>query len=372
MRLLLCGGGTAGHVNPAIAVAEELKSRDADAKILFIGRTGGQENELITASGYELKTVKVEGLKRSMSTDNVRRVITALKARSAAEQIIREFAPDVILGTGGYVCWPVISAGRRLGIPTAIHESNLTPGMTTKMLAAKCDRVFLNHEKTAEYLSQKTRCITVGNPLRSDFEHVDRRAARRKMGLRDDDIFLLSFGGSIGAECINKVMAEVMESYSSKTPKLRHLHATGKRYYRPEEKKYMGAGVGGCRMTPYVSNMPTAMTAADIVVSRCGAMTLSELSAAGVAAILIPSPNVTGDHQLKNAIYLKERGAAEVIEEKDLSAKRLIDSINSLIIDENGRKNRAKTINELFVPRAAEKLVNELFSINSKAKGAVL
>lgn len=363
MRLLLCGGGTAGHINPAIAVAQQIKKQIPSSTLLFVGREGGQENRLVTDAGFEVKTLQVEGLKRSLCTDNIRRIITAIRARSTAEQIIKEFMPDVVLGTGGYVCWPVISAAVKLGIPCAIHESNVTPGMTTKMLAPKCTKVFLNHERTAEYLSQRTKCTRVGNPILQGFEKIERSSARQRLGIKEGEFFILSFGGSIGASRINQVITEVMDGLSSKTPTIKHLHATGKKYYRPEEKRYMGAGYRGCKILSYINNMPTAMKAADLVICRSGAMTISELEAVGVAAILIPSPNVTGNHQFKNAAYLAERDAAILIEEKDLTSQILIDSINRLIIDENGRKSKAKNVKELFVPDSAQMIVNELISM---------
>ena len=370
MRLLLCGGGTAGHINPAIAVAEELKSRDKDSQILFIGREGGRENELITKAGFNFKTVNIEGIQRSISTDNIRRIIKALRAREMSERIIRDFKPDVILGTGGYVCWPVITAGKKLNIPTAIHESNITPGMTTRLVSNKCNILLLNQDKTKEYLSKKANTITVGNPLRKDFGKVSRQSARSKMGIGKEEIFILSFGGSIGAQRLNEVILQVMEMHSSRTEGVRHLHATGKRYYRSDEKKYVDKSFGGCRIVPFINNMPTALAAADIVICRCGALTLSELSAVGVAAILIPSPNVSGNHQYKNALHLAEAGAAELIEEKNLSAEALIKSIMFLENDKNGRKIRAKNIKALHNPDAAKRIVEELISLQNYHKMA--
>ncbi len=371
MKLLLCGGGTAGHVNPAIAVAEELKSRDKDAQILFIGRDGGKENEPIARAGFKLETIKIEGLRRSFTTDNIRRIITALKARSAAEKIIKEFNPDVILGTGGYVCWPVISAGNALGIPTAVHESNISPGMTTKLVSGKCDLIFLNHEKTKDYLGSKARCITVGNPLRQDFGRITRGDARRKMGLSNDEIFILSFGGSIGAKRLNEVITEVMDEHSSKIKTVRHLHASGKRYYSEAEKKYIDKTYLGCRIVPYIDNMPTALKAADIVICRCGAVTLSEIAAVGVAAILIPSPNVSDNHQYKNGKHLADGGAGVLIEEKNLSKEALINQLLELENDENGRKNKAKSINAYYTPDAAKMIIEELFMLKKASKKTV-
>jgi UDP-N-acetylglucosamine--N-acetylmuramyl-(pentapeptide) pyrophosphoryl-undecaprenol N-acetylglucosamine transferase len=262
MRLLLCGGGTAGHVNPAIAIAEEIRSRDNSASFLCIGREGGRENELINKAGFEVKTIKIEGLRRSLSSDNIRRIICALKAKSAAEKIIKDFNPDFVFGTGGYVCWPVITAAKSLGIKTAIHESNVSPGITTKMVSGKCDIIFLNHEKTNDYLGRRKNSLVVGNPLRQDFGRLTRDEARRKLKIKDSEFFILSFGGSIGAQRLNEVMLEVIEKYSSKNPRVKHLHAMGKRYYREGEKKYVDRAISGCRIVaPHfcrrMSSVPT-------------------------------------------------------------------------------------------------------------------
>ena len=368
MRLLLCGGGTAGHVNPAIAIAEEIRSRDKNSSFLFIGREGGRENELITKAGFEVKTIKIEGLRRSLSSDNIRRIIYALKARSAAEKIIKDFKPDIVFGTGGYVCWPVITAAKALGIKTAIHESNVSPGITTKMVSGKCDMIFLNHEKTKDYLGRRNNSLVVGNPLRHNFGTITREDARRRLKIKDNEFFILSFGGSIGAQRLNDVILEVIEEYSSKNPRVKHMHAMGKRYYKEGEKKYIDRPVGGCRIVSYINDMATAMKAADIVISRCGAITLSEISASQTAAILIPSPNVSDNHQYKNAKLFSDAGAASLIEEKNLSAERLICEIKSLENDEIGRKNRAKIIGALYIPGAEKTIADKLFSLNNLIK----
>ncbi|MBQ8302983.1 MAG: undecaprenyldiphospho-muramoylpentapeptide beta-N-acetylglucosaminyltransferase [Clostridia bacterium] len=361
MKIIFCGGGTAGHITPAIAVAEEVRKSDKNAKILFIGRNGGRENELVKKAGFEIKTINVGGLKRSLSLKNIKTVLNAVKAIKTASSIIEEFDPDVILGTGGYVCWPVIYAGKRLGVRTAIHESNVIPGLTTRLIAGKCNKVFLNHKETADHLGSKVKTVVVGNPLRSEFYKITKDEARRKLGIPSDEILIVSFGGSIGAEKINNVMLEVIEKYSSQKSKIKHLHSTGERYFwsmNIDQKKYESKG---CKILPFINDMPTALRAADIAVCRSGAMTLSELAASEVAAILIPSPNVTDNHQYKNAKHLLEAGAAVLIEEKNLSAEVLITELDSLKNDKNGRKKRAKTLSALQTPDSARLILGELF-----------
>ena len=362
MRLLLCGGGTAGHITPALVVAEKMKTRFPDTKILFIGRQGGNENEAVKKAGIELKTIDIQGLKRKLTIENVKRLKLAVKARKEAERIIEDFKPDVILGTGGYVCWPVISAGKKLNIPTAIHESNAYPGLTTRLLASKCDIVFLGREEAKAYLTKRAKIKVVGNPVSREFTKLSHEEARKKLGIRSDEIFILSFGGSVGADKLNRVVIEVMQNHTAKDSNIKHIHATGKRYFDSHNttaKLYDNR----CKILPYIDNMPTMLRAADIVICRCGAMTLAEISAVGVAAILIPSPNVSGNHQYKNAKQLSERGAASLIEEKNLTEKLLWDSILELKNDKNGRKNRAKKILNYSTPDAAKRIADELIFI---------
>ena len=366
MRLLLCGGGTAGHINPAIAIAEELMSSDPNSKILFIGREGGDENSLIKKAGFNYKTINILGLKRSFSLSNIKRVLTALKALNMATKIIKEFNPDVILGTGGYVCWPIITAGKRMGIPTAIHESNIIPGLTTKLLARKCDLVLLNREEAKRHLSNSTNFKTVGNPLRNDFKKTGRKDARAKLKVGENDCLIVSFGGSIGSEKMNDVIIDLMKTYTSKEKNIRHIHAVGKRYYKEIEKA--NEGLGGCSIVPFIEDMPEYLNAADIVICRCGAMTISEICEVGVPAILIPSPNVAANHQLANGNILKNAGGAILIEEKNLNVDTLKNAVIKLKSDKNGRKTRAKTLKALSTPNSAKDIVFCLFSLLKTAK----
>ncbi|MBQ8415155.1 MAG: undecaprenyldiphospho-muramoylpentapeptide beta-N-acetylglucosaminyltransferase [Clostridia bacterium] len=368
MRLLLCGGGTAGHVNPAIAIAEEALRQDKTTKILFVGREGGKENNLIKKAGFEIKTIKIQGLKRSLSPSNLGRVLSAIKAKKEAEKIIKDFMPDVIVGTGGYVCWPVVSAAKTMKVPRAIHESNFTPGLTTKLLSGKCDRVFLGVEDTKHYLSKKAKTLTVGNPTRETFKKVSRHEARRSFGIADKELFILSFGGSIGSEKLNSVVLEVMEKHSAKKDEVKHLHATGERYFSEIKSEYKAGLKNGCAIVPYIDNMPVAMKAADIVICRSGAMTVSEIVEAGVASILIPSPNVSGNHQYHNAKRISDLGAAILIEEKDLDTEGLTNKLILLENDKNGRKNRAKKLKELFIENSAKLIVEELKNMINQQK----
>lgn len=365
MKVLLCGGGTAGHISPAIAIAEEIINRDKDASILFIGREGGKENEAVVKAGFRLKTIKIQGLKRSFSISNITRIFKAIEAKQKVRKMIQDFAPDIILGTGGYVCWPIILAGKEMSIPVAIHESNVSAGLTTRLLAKKCDRVFLGKEETKHSLNKKAKTLTVGNPLQKAFTEVTRKEARRILGIKDNEIFILSFGGSIGADKLNQVLLKIMKNHSAKIPHIKHTHATGQRYYDSLESEYKKGILNGCNVLPYINDMPIALNAADIVICRGGAITISELAAVGVAAIIIPSPNVSENHQFKNAEYLSKKDAAAVIEEKNLSEESLLTQLLELETDKNRRKNRAKKIKEFAALNSAKNIVDELFLIKN-------
>ena len=258
-----------------------------------------------------------------------------------------------------------------MNIPSAIHESNYIPGLTTKLLARKCDTVFLNNYDTKKYLPESVRTVVSGTPLLLSFLNNDRNEARRKLEIKSDEILIVSFGGSIGSEKMNETLVEIIRRYSSKDKSIKHIHATGQAHYKRITEKYMPNEKTGCKIVPYINNMPTVLHAADIVICRCGAITLSELQAVGVSSILIPSPNVTANHQLKNAKSLSDIDAAVLIEEKNLTYESLKCAIDELKNDENGRKKRAKTIKSLSSEKASKIIVNELFNIKKAEEKAV-
>ncbi len=369
MRIILCGGGTAGHVNPALAIAEEIKRRDEHSDILFVGRSGGDENNIMTRAGYALKTLTVQGFDRRITLKNLKSLGLAISATREARKIIRSYEPDIVLGTGGYVCWPLLRAAARLGIPTVLHESNIYPGLTTRLLSPKVSLMLLNNGKTLEYLKRRDNTRVVGNPLRCDFEKISRQAARARLALGERDVFILSFGGSIGAAVLNEAVIKVMKEFSGKAPHVRHIHGTGRRFYdeiRTRERSLCGEGKA--KIVPYVENVPELMRAADIVVSRCGAMTLSELAAAGVASILVPSPNVTDNHQVKNARALSDADAAIMMEEHELVGEKLRTEISRLVYSPKERARLARRIKSFDKPNAASKIVELLQGITNSAK----
>ena len=353
MRVLMTGGGTAGHINPALAIAGKIKQAHPQAEILFVRAKGRMETQLVPQAGYPIKTVDVRGFQRRLSLKNVGRnlsaAVHAVTAEVEAGRIIRDFSPDIAIGTGGYVCGPVLRKAAKRGIPVLVHESNAFPGVTVKLLAKDAAAVMIADEAAKKYLPEGCRVVVTGNPLRPGFADTDRERARRELGM-DSRPLVLSFGGSLGADRINAAMASVMER-SFRDGGIQHIHGTGRGGYEKTMELLRQEGVpldgGVIRVREYIDDMSRCMAAADLVISRCGAMTLSELPAAGKPSILIPSPNVAENHQYHNAMALVHRGAAVCLEEKDLTPDSLWEALYSLIKDperlrrmgENARKS---------------------------------
>lgn len=365
MRVLLCGGGTAGHVMPAIAMGEIIESSFPGSEIAFGSRSGGAENKAYEVSGHKLYTVDVRGLKRSLSINNIKSIFMALNSSRVAKDVIKDFNPDLIIGTGGYVCYPFIKAGVRLGIKTVLHESNVAPGLVTRLIGKKCDKVMLNHEETKKHLRYTKNTVTVGNPIRSDFRNIRRSDARRMLGVRDGEILIVSFGGSLGAEILNTTVAEMISRYTLSDNRIRHVHATGRCHFEDMKAKYplLFRSARGVSILPYIDNMPLYLTAADLAITRSGAITVSELCRSATPSILIPSPNVTGNHQYYNAKHLSDLGAAILIEEKDLTPGRLYSEINSIITSLPKLKSMKKRAAEAEKPDVDGAIIRALTDI---------
>lgn len=334
MKILFAGGGTAGHINPALAVADYIKQRHPNAQISYIGTAEKLEAVLVPQKGYDFRTIKVAGFSRSLSPKGIAHNISAVKMAATsiidAKKILKEINPDVVVGTGGYVSGPVLRAAQQLGIKTAIHEQNAFPGVTTKMLAKKADRVMLAIPQAEKYLKLNKKPIITGNPIRNELLTVNREFAREKLGL-DNRPLILSFGGSLGARRLNESVSELIKWHNS-DEKFYHIHATGKIGYENMLNSLSDTKLwDGIKVCEYIDNMGICMAAADLVICRAGAITLGELQACGKPSVLIPSPYVAENHQYHNALTLKKDGAAELIEEKDLSAETLIKTVENLI-----------------------------------------
>ena len=349
MRVLLTGGGTAGHINPALAIAEIIRREDPEAVIEFAGIRTGKEADLVPREGYRLHFVESMGIKRSLSPSNIKALWMALTSPYAKEtvRIIKDFSPDIVIGTGGYACWPIMAAAVRMGIPTALHESNASPGLAVRRLQRNVGRVWINFDRTRESLHPKARVLRVGNPLRQDFGRLSREDARAQLGIGKEEIFVLSFGGSLGAEDLNRAALRMMRDFSAKHTRIRHLHAAGKRDVQAVQKLFCEYGldrVSRCRLVDYIYDMPLQMAAADLVISRAGAMTLSELAGIQKPCILVPSPYVTANHQYVNAKTLADAGAAVLVEESTLVEDRLTQEAEKLLSSSSSMQSMGECI----------------------------
>jgi len=351
-RILFAAGGTGGHINPALAVAGLIRERCPDAEILFVGTSEKMEARIVPAAGFNFKTIDISGFQRKLSAKNIKRNIVTLskllKSSSQARKIIMEFKPDVVIGFGGYVSGPVLRMAAKLGIKTAIHEQNAYPGVTNKALAKKVDAVMLTVKQAEKLLNAKNPCIVTGLPIRGEIVKANRDFCRAELGL-DERPMVLSMGGSLGSRAINEAMAELIAAKHNDRKYFFH-HAFGQ-YGRwlPDLLREKGVDPDAEKeitVREYIDDMHRCLAAADLVICRAGASSLSEIQALGKPSVLIPSPNVAENHQYHNAMALVNNNAAVIIEEKDLTPQRLISEFDELMknparlreIGENARK----------------------------------
>jgi UDP-N-acetylglucosamine--N-acetylmuramyl-(pentapeptide) pyrophosphoryl-undecaprenol N-acetylglucosamine transferase len=369
MRVLIAAGGTAGHINPALAIAGALKAADPAAEIHFAGRKEGMEYGLVTKAGYPFHHIEINGFQRKPTLKNVGRNVVALYhlalsgPRTAA--ILKEVRPDLVIGCGGYVSGPVVRAAAKKGIKTAIHEQNAFPGVTNKLLAKDVDVVFAASAAAVEKLGAPEKTLVVGNPVRPEILNRDRAAARAAVHAGDRTV-ILSFGGSLGARRINEVVAELCAWEQANDLPVLHLHATGSRgvklFEDLEAKNHFAPGAN-LVVKEYIDNMPDLLAAADLVISRSGALTLAELEAMGRASILIPSPNVAENHQYYNALELQNAGAAIVIEEKDLTGVKLIETVHALLAEPGKLTAMGTAAKTLGNPKSLELITAKLLEL---------
>lgn len=360
MRVLLTGGGTAGHINPAVAIANYIKEKEPESEFLFVGTQHGLEKNLVPRCGYDIKFIEVMGLKRSFSPQNIKVLFNYIKSMSDSARIIKEFKPDIVIGTGGYVCAPVVKAAFGKKIPTLIHEQNVFPGLAIKMLSGKADVTAISFEETRNMMKAKNFVLT-GNPLRPDLLHEhDEDAVRAQYGF-DEKPMVLMFGGSLGAEKMNEALVEMLEKKEISGYNL--IAATGEKHYDGVVKKLCEKGIDtdkirNVKVVPYIYNMEEIFSVADMIVGRAGAITVSEITAAGKAAVLIPSPYVAHNHQEYNARYLEKNGAAKVIVESELSGDRLTDEINAVLHNPDELLKMQKSSKEIGIQDACETIYN--------------
>lgn len=368
MRVLIAAGGTAGHVNPALAIAKEIEKHCPGAEIHFAGRKKGMEYGLVTKAGYPFHHIEVNGIQRKLTLRNAARNVKAMYhlALSApcAAAILRKVQPDLVIGAGGYVSGPVVQTAAKKGILTAIHEQNAFPGITNKILAKSVDLVFVAMPDAVERLgpAAKGKTFVVGNPVREAMWNTDRTAARKALGAKDGQIVVVSFGGSLGAQRLNEAVAE-LAVWELKERDFLHIHATGsieKKDFAALAKKLNIDNDARFQIREYIEDMPSMLAAADLVISRAGALTLAEISAVGRAAVLIPSPNVAENHQYYNAMQLEKLGAARVLEEKNLGQGALQKTVDEITQSQASLMEMGAKARALAQPDSLEKIWTHL------------
>ena len=370
-RVLFTCGGTAGHVNPAIALAQRIAKDCPDAEFLFVGAERGIERDLLENAGYPFRTVHVSNFHRSFALKELRHnfvsVLNLVRSPAEARRILLDFQPEAVIGTGGYASYPAIKAAAKLGIPTAVHESNIIPGLTTKLLEPVADWIMVGFEACRANYKHPEKVIVTGTPVRGDFFTRTKAQAKRELGVGDGRPLVVSFWGSLGASGMNRQMADFIALEAAKTP-FYHIHSAGKSGYPVIQAILQGKGVTNTdgpsvRVAEYLYNMPLVMRAADLVISRAGASTLSELTALGVPAILVPSPYVTNHHQEKNARALEDAGGAVVLLEPDCSGQILFQTVTELLRDPARLDKMSASMLALGVRDATERILETVEGI---------
>jgi UDP-N-acetylglucosamine--N-acetylmuramyl-(pentapeptide) pyrophosphoryl-undecaprenol N-acetylglucosamine transferase len=370
MNALLVCGGTAGHINPALAIAEEIISRKPDSKVLFVGAGRAMENRLIPQAGYELVNIKMSGVRRGLRpgdiTYNIKTVFNVITASYKSAKLIKSFKPNVVIGTGGYICYPVLRKAAKKRIPAFIHESNAYPGLTVRMLSSLVDKIFVTFEGLENRYKKPERVIYTGTPLRKQFYKATEAEA---VEMKKDKPLVVSFWGSLGAELMNVMMTEFIKmNLADKC--FRHVHAAGNGYQQMESRlithglKENDKQIADIR--EYINDMPAVMKEADLVLCRAGASTIAELTTLGKPAILVPSPYVADNHQHFNANMLQNTGGVVMLEEKDCTGKKLYQTVTSLLKDSNKLEKMSTALKSLSVQNAASKIVDIAMSYYEK------
>ena len=370
MKVLLAGGGSAGHINPAIAIANTIKEYDKDAELAFIATKKGMENRLVGKAGYPVHHIEMQGLRRSLSLSNIKTAYYYFTSPIKAKKLIREFAPDLVIGTGGYLCWPLLHMAAKMGVPTAVHESNAIPGKAVKMLEKEVDRIYTNFPSTEQYLKQTEKVLRVGNPLICEPNTHSAAELREKLGIpKNAKKVILSFGGSLGAARVNEEILKFMCDYTMEHPEVFHVHSTGKANYEEvitAAKTYGITNAPNIKIFEYIYDMPLWEEIADAVICRAGAMTISEMALLGKACILIPSPNVANNHQYENAKRLSDADAALLLTERDLSADALITAITELFSSPRKKAQLSANITTFANPAAKKEILADLLALAQK------
>ncbi len=367
LKVILAGGGTAGHVNPALAISEIIREAYPDVKFLYVGTPNGIERDLVKKAGFDFAPMEVAGFQRKINLTNLKRNAKAawylLKSGKRAKAIIDSFKPDLVIGTGGYVSGPIVLQAAKMGIKTAIHEQNAFPGITTKALVKRVDRVMLTVKKALDHMEcDPSKCVVTGLPVRSGFAKakIGKEEAKKQLGL-DDGITILSTGGSLGAGIINDTALALIKWYEEKGIKVNHIHSYGKNGRLTFMKELEEADIDlssrpNYMISEYINNMSVCMEAADLIISRCGAGALTEIEAVGRASLLIPSPIVAENHQYHNGMVLVNAGAAIMYEQKDVTTEKMIKEVEALLSFPENLDSMSRKASELYITDTPDRI----------------
>lgn len=366
MKVIIAAAGTAGHINPGLAIANKIKDQEKDSKIIFIGTTRGLENDLVPRAGFELKTIEAYGLSKKISLENIRKMYKTFKGYGEAKKIIKEFNPDIVIGTGGYICGATISAAYKLGIPTMLHESNAFPGKAVKILAKKTNDILVSFKDAESRIKNAKRIIFTGTPvkiMKREYGINEKNAIIKKMGLKETKPIVLIFGGSQGAQKINESIIGILKNKLNKNYQI--IWATGPKQYDVIKEKLQDSNISinnieNATIVPYIYNMEEIMNVANLIVSRSGAMTITEISNLGKPSILVPLPNVSGNHQLYNAKVLENVGAAKIILNDELSYEKLNEQIEKIVLNKMVEAKMSENALKVATKDVEEKIYKEI------------
>jgi len=364
MRVVVSGGGTGGHIYPALALINEIKKHQPNAEFLYIGSKNGLEQDIVKKAGIPFESIVISGFKRKITLDNLKTVYRFLNAVSKSRKLIKNFKPDIVIGTGGYVCGPVLYAATKENIPTLVHEQNVIPGLTNKFLSRYVDLVAISMEGSRQYFNNAKKIVLTGNPRATEVALANKEKGRQALNITNDKKIVLFVGGSRGATAINETFLNVLPDLIQ-YKNVHFIFVTGDIHYdsiKLELEKRLHNSVENISLYPFIYNMPEVLASTDVIVSRAGASTLAEITALGIPSILIPSPYVTNNHQELNARWMEEQGAAKMIIEKELKGENLLNSLQYLLENHVQSAMAAKRIGE---PDAATKMYKEITGLIS-------
>ncbi len=374
MKAIIAAAGTAGHINPGLAIANKIKKEQKDSEIIFIGTTRGLENDLVPRAGYKLKTIDAYGLSKEISIENIKKMYKTLKGFGEAKKIIKEFKPDIVIGTGGYICGATITAAHSLNIPTLLHESNAFPGKAVKMLAKKTDTILVSFKDATPRIKNCKNVVFTGTPVKIKKQNYSEEAKNRIIYGVDLDInkpIVLVFGGSQGAKKINDTIIEIIKNRKNKDYQM--IWATGPKQFDAikeelEDLRLDINNIPNMKIMPYIYNMEELMNVVDCIVARSGAMTITEISNLGKPSILIPLPNVSHNHQLYNAKVLENVGAAKIILNDEINGEKLNNAVEEIVLNKEKEKEMGENALKMSTANAEEKIYKEIEKLVNRGK----